>query len=118
MNPRDTPLREATMHQLVEELARRQNATTLEEPPHDRWCDECVHFRTGTTQTVMRKDYNPCAKRHAMEFYTPQPWDSPDCFGYYTLVCADREPIPPPVPPAPPPPIPRAPRGSKPTKVK
>lgn len=105
------------MHQLIEELARRQNAAVPDEPPHDHWCDDCAHFRTGTAHTVTRKDFNPCVKRHTMEFYVPQDYEDPHTFGYYKLVCADRTPLPPPTPPAPPPPIPRAPRGSKPTKV-
>lgn len=100
-DPRDTPLRGATQEQLVEELARRLNENGRREAPPEQWCDDCVHFQHGTGRVVDRKNYNPCKKRHQMQFYVPQPWDSPECFGYYVEVCADREARPEPPPPAP-----------------
>lgn len=132
MKGRDTPLREATQVQLVEELARRLNENTRDDPP-EQWCDNCVHFRTTTAACAQRPDYNPCSKKHKMSFYVPQPHDSPDTFGYYREVCPDRAPVPepdPPPPPAPPPPDPRTawkdpdyrqappPRGRKPKVVR
>lgn len=95
-------LSEATTAQLVEELARRMTRSERAEAP-EAWCDDCAHFRYGTPAQVDRKDWNPCAKRHTMQFYMPQGHDSPETFGYYVDVCADRTPRPEPTPPAPPP---------------
>jgi hypothetical protein len=114
MKGRDTPLREATQVQLVEELARRLNENVRDEPP-EFWCDNCVHFRTTTGRALeLKPHWNPCAKKHQVSFYVPQPHDSPDTFGYYVEVCPDRTPIPEPPPPDPPPPPPR---GRKPKAV-
>jgi hypothetical protein len=89
VNERDTPLRVATISQLVAELGRRLNEGELDEPP-EAWCEDCVYFRAGTPSQVKRKDWNPCANRHQMQFYTPRPADSPETFGYYRLGCPDR----------------------------
>ena len=98
-------LAEATTAQLVEELARRMNRIARDEPP-SHWCDECIYFRLGTRYQAERKDWNPCSKGHAMEFYVPQPHDGPETFGYFLDVCADREHAPEPTSPEPPqPPI-------------
>lgn len=91
INGRDTPLRAASVFQLIEELARRQNTSELEEPPQ-QWCDECKHFKTGTAwQVEHQRGYNPCTKRHQMNFYMPQPHGDPDTFGFFRPVCPDRE---------------------------
>lgn len=97
----DPKLSEATQAQLVEELARRLNKSTRDEPP-DIWCDSCAHFRTGTDFEISRASWNPCSKGHVMSFYVPQDSDGPETFGYFIEVCADRAPMPEPTPPDPP----------------
>lgn len=91
MSERDISLRSASISQLVEELARRHNASSMDEPP-EAWCDDCANFRYAGSESEGRKSYNPCMKRHQMEFYMPQPHDSPETFGFYRLVCKDRAP--------------------------
>ena len=93
------PIHLATAAQLLEELARRLNEAERAEAP-EQWCDDCVNFRYGTDAEAKKKGWSPCAKRHAMQFYLPQPHDSPETFGYYVEVCADRKirPYPPPEP--------------------
>jgi hypothetical protein len=113
-DPRAVPLRDATVPQLVEELVRRQNAEQVLEEPPEQWCDDCVHFQCATGKyEAERPRFNPCQKKHSMDFYVPQPHDSPETFGYFRLVCPDRTPRPPPVPPMPPAPPP-APHDGKP----
>ncbi len=84
---RGIPIHLATAAQLLEELAKRMRDGSQPEPP-EQWCDDCVHFRYSAT---VSKAWNPCAKKHAMQFYVPQPHDSPETYGYYVEVCADRE---------------------------
>lgn len=110
MKGRDTPLREATQAQLVEELARRLNDNARDEPPA-LYCDDCAHFQTWERIGEPPASYNPCAKHHAMAFYVPQLGDDPSAGGYYIEVCPDRTPLPEPTPPEPPPPPP-APRNA------
>lgn len=103
MSGLDVLLRDATQAQLLEELVRRQNKATREQPP-EQWCDDCVHFKASTTAT---EKYNPCQKRHAMDFYFPQDFEGPHgTCGYYRTVCPDRKPLPAPELPPPPPPPP------------
>lgn len=122
MGSRDIPLHMASVEQLVEELGRKLNAQhkDMADPP-EQWCDECKHFRFLLPGEDFRRERSPCMKKHPMDFYVPQPHDSPETFGYFRLVCPDREERPPPLEPAPPkpkPPVPRAPPGSRPKKVK
>jgi hypothetical protein len=93
---KEIPVHLATTAQLLEELALRMREGSQPEPP-EQWCDDCAHFRYSATQS---KTWNPCAKKHAMQFYFPQPHDSPETFGYYFEACVDRElrPDPPPEP--------------------
>lgn len=78
-----------TDDQLLEELVRRRNAKKLERVP-PRWCDECLHFKTWDKENDPPKSYNPCLMGHAMEFYTPRSWQSPETFGHYRIICTDR----------------------------
>ena len=102
---------------LMEELVRRRNARRAREESQKpiENCDECANFRVWSKRGECPDDYNPCGKGHKMRFRMPRdenPHD-PD-YGYYRIVCADREAIPPPAPPAP---TPRPPR-TRPVLVK
>lgn len=78
-----------TDDELLEELVRRRNSTKPRQPA--RWCEECLNYRTWAEPTPVPADYNPCLKRHAMDFHTPTDWQSPDCFGHYRTICTDRQ---------------------------
>ena len=78
-----------TDDQLLEELVRRRNNAKPRQPA--RWCEECLHYRHWASPSDMPADYNPCQKRHRMEFHTPTKWQDADCFGHYRIICTDRQ---------------------------
>jgi len=73
--------------ELIEELARRRNARQVSKP--DRWCCDCANFRYWKGRGEPPDDYNPCQKKHVMEFVVPEDYCDED-YGYYRRVCADR----------------------------
>ena len=83
-------LKSFSTNQLLEELARRQNAAPHAKPDH--WCEDCSHFvawldKPRPTQTPP-ENFNPCTKDHVMRFAAPV--DMGDSFGFFRQVCADR----------------------------
>ena len=79
-----------TDDELLEEIVRRRNSTKRNRQPA-RWCEECLNFRTWSEKGSAPADYNPCSKKHQMDFYTPTAWQSPECFGHYRTICTDRQ---------------------------
>lgn len=77
--------------ELLEELVRRKNAREKERKP-DRWCDACANFKVWGHENLdkMPDDYNPCTKRHKMNFWLPA-HETDDDHGFYRRVCADRK---------------------------
>ena len=80
--------------QLLEELARREEARARRKPVDD-WCDDCRHFVPWGSlkgpRSEMPDDYNPCSKGHQMSFREPE--TMADCYGnsgFYRRVCVDR----------------------------
>jgi hypothetical protein len=87
------PLENYSDAQLLEELARRANERRDAEIPPD-WCHDCAHYRTWDKPSDPPPRYNPCSKRHAMQFRQPRDYDETQRgeFGYFRAVCTDREP--------------------------
>lgn len=83
-------LREFSTDQLIEELARRRNASAVNKPRE--WCEDCAHFRPwiegDTPEAPTPADYNPCRKGHVMRFRAPEEIDEE--YGFYRTVCPDR----------------------------
>jgi hypothetical protein len=79
-----------TDDELFEEIVRRRNGAKSSRMPA-RWCEECLNFRTWEEKSDPPKGYNPCSKKHQMEFHTPTSWQSPECFGHYRTICTDRQ---------------------------
>lgn len=89
MPDRSIPIHLASVEQLVEELGRRLNEPKPREAPEE-WCDSCQHFKFDLPGVPGNDRRNPCMRKHRMDFYVPQPHDSPETFGYFRLVCPDR----------------------------
>lgn len=79
--------------ELIEELARRKNDRKLVHIKDVRyWCDDCANFVPYVKSNDVRLSYNPCKKKHRMEFsYPEKDGDPTEGYGFYRLVCADRE---------------------------
>lgn len=84
-------LSEVPESELLAELVRRRNREP-DEQIHP-WCDQCAHFKAYDGRGDPPARYNPCKKGHKMLFWMPRGWESPECYGYYIPVCADRKPI-------------------------
>lgn len=81
------PLREATEDELPEELARRRNARQTERV--SKFCHECAHFVPNDDAD---DSYNPCSKKHTMNFQMPEGYpEADDDWGFYRRICADRQ---------------------------
>lgn len=86
-------LRRYSRHQLIEELARRENERGARQEP-EHWCHECVHFvawfdRDPQPRGDCPDDYNPCQKGHSMKFMAPE--EIGDDYGFYLRACKDRD---------------------------
>jgi hypothetical protein len=82
-------LRKFGTDQLIEELARRQNAAPVAKPEH--WCHDCdnyVAWNDKPRKGEMPDSFNACTKGHTMKFVAPEDFD--DEYGFYLRVCADR----------------------------
>ena len=79
-----------TDDELLEEIVRRRNSNKSNRQPA-RWCEECLNFRTWSEKSQVPADYNPCSKKHQMDFHTPTAWQSPECFGHHRTICTDRQ---------------------------
>ncbi len=76
--------------ELLEELARREEARSRRKPVK-HWCDDCDHFKPWSKPLIedIPDDYNPCGKGHKMSFRVPESYTSID-YGFYRRVCKDR----------------------------
>ena len=78
--------------ELRDELLRRSTARKQADEralAPRRWCDECANFEVWTDlNSASPASYNPCAKRHQMQFQIPE--DVSVEWGFYRRVCADR----------------------------
>lgn len=84
-------LRVYSTAQLIEEVARRANAATTEQPQH--WCHDCAKYVCWvdgpTPARPMPDDYNPCSHGHKMRFKMPEDMD--DEYGHFLNVCPNRD---------------------------
>ena len=76
--------------ELLAEIVRRRNEQRAVEDESLPWCHDCAHFKAWTKDMNPPSSYNPCAKRHRMEFKEPEAWQSPESFGFFRRVCSDR----------------------------
>ena len=79
--------------ELLEELARRQNARDAADIP-PRWCHDCAHYRTWAKACDPPPKFNPCSKKHKMQFRPPADADEGlrGEYGFFRAVCTDRKP--------------------------
>ena len=87
-------LRDYSDDDLLAELLRRRNAKESEEPI-EHWCHDCIQFKGNPRAT---DTYNPCQKKHVMNFHFPEEWESPEDNGFYRRACPDFVERPPPPP--------------------
>ena len=80
-------LQEFTTFQLMEEVTNRLRDAEVSEIMN--WCDNCAHFKPSDKAN---DKYNPCSKKHAMQFHAPDSMSEAvgGEFGFYRLVCLDR----------------------------
>jgi len=84
------PLRAFTDDQLLTELMRRRNTKAVEAPEH--WCHDCARFVTwdqAPRKGQMPDNFNPCTRKHEMQFNAPAEID--DEYGFYRTICVDRK---------------------------
>ncbi|WP_300727389.1 hypothetical protein [Pseudomonas sp.] len=79
-----------TDEDLLEELVRRRNAAKRDYQPA-KFCEDCMRFRTWGGAGDPPKTYNPCGKKHRMEFHAPASYGQLNDFGYYRAICTDRQ---------------------------
>ena len=86
---RRTSLASFTSSELLDELARRLANTAPAGSTRDTilWCEHCANFETNPHAD---ESYNPCAKRHEMEFMNPNDYNDSDEWGFFRTVCVDR----------------------------
>ena len=72
---------------LLEELVRRKNGRSNREP--ENWCDECHNFKHWAGKGDPPDTFNPCKKKHEMQFWMPADYEMPH--GFYRMVCGDRD---------------------------
>lgn len=82
------PLELYSLDELLEEIVIRQNATPTARP--QQWCDDCRQFQPWQHAGEAPARYNPCRKKHTMQFLAPV--EIGDAWGHYRRVCADRAP--------------------------
>jgi len=80
-------LKEFTTFQLMEEVTDRLRDAESSEIMN--WCDDCAHFKPKDDAS---DKYNPCLKKHALQFHAPLDMGevSEGNYGFYRLVCLDR----------------------------
>lgn len=85
-------LKDFTDAQLIAELMRRENAKVR--LVIENFCDDCINFRPWNRDVgIMPDEYNPCSKRHKMNFKLPEGHDDPHGgnFGFYLNCCPDSD---------------------------
>lgn len=76
-----------SVDELLRELARRR-ITKGHEYQSAPWCHDCGHFQTWAGKGDAPASFNPCIKRHVMQFRVPS--DYGDEWGFYRRDCRDR----------------------------
>lgn len=83
---------EFSREELLAELVRRENLPRDEQLAP--WCEDCAQFKPYAGSGEVPPRYNPCSRGHRMNFWVPQPWESPETFGHYRPVCEHRKSMP------------------------
>jgi hypothetical protein len=94
-------LKDFSTQELLEEVSRRKRTAENAGDVVENWCADCANFNAA--KAIPEKDldkYNPCIKGHTMDFKMPEGYC--DDFGFYRVLCSDRESLPQPTQPEPP----------------
>lgn len=76
-----------TTDELFAEIVRRRRIETAGRRP-ETFCETCMHF---VPKPDASGDYNPCSKKHAMDFWMEADPVGPDVdCGFHRVACEDR----------------------------